>query len=65
MNHTHTSVCETRLAHLVVYSLVHFCFIVQHNEGLGGWSVAVENEAEVATLALHVGEVYQGGVESK
>lgn len=54
-----------RLAHLVVYSLVHFCFVVQDNEGLGRRSVAVENEAEVAALALHVGEVYQGGVESK
>lgn len=58
-------VWETRLAHLVVYSLVHFGFVVQDDEGLGGRRVAVEDEAEVAALALHVSEVDQGGVESK
>lgn len=53
------------LSYLVVYSLVHFCFVVQDHEGLGGRGVAVENEAEIAALTFHVSEVYESGVESK
>lgn len=46
----------------MVYPLVDFLFIVQHNKRLRGDGVAVEDEAEVTTLALHVCEVYQGSV---
>lgn len=49
--------------HLVVYPLVHFLLIIQHHEGLGGDGVAVEDEAEVTTLALHVREVDQRSVQ--
>lgn len=52
------------LTHLVVYPLVHLLLIVQHDKGLGGDGVAVEDEAEVAALALHVREVDQRGVQS-
>lgn len=51
------------VTHLVVYPLVHFLLVIQHHEGLGGDGVAVEDEAEVATLALHVCEVDQRGVQ--
>lgn len=50
--------------HLVVYPLVDFLFVVQHNKRLGGDGVAVEDETEVAALTLHVCEVYQGSVQS-
>lgn len=52
------------LTHLVVYPLVHLLLVVQHDKGLGGDGVAVEDEAEVTALALHVGEVDQRGVQS-
>lgn len=47
----------------MVYPLVHFLLVIQHHEGLGGDGVAVEDEAEVATLALHVREVDQRSVQ--
>lgn len=47
----------------MVDPLVHLLLIVQHDKGLGGDGVAVEDEAEVAALALHVGEVDQRGVQ--
>ena len=53
------------LPHLVVYSLVHFCFIVQNHKRLGGFGLAVENEAEISALTLHISEVYESGVKSK
>lgn len=46
----------------MVYPLVDFLFVVQHNKGLWGDGIAVEDEAEVTALALHVCEVYQGSV---
>lgn len=49
----------------MVYSLVHFGFVVKNHKGLGGRGVAVENEAKIAALTFHIGEVYQSGVESK
>lgn len=49
----------------MVYSLVHFRLVVQNHKGLGGCSVAVENETEVPTLTLHISEVYESGVKSK
>lgn len=49
----------------MVYPLVHFLLIIQHDKGLGGDGVAVEDETEVTPLTLHVREVYQGGVQSK
>lgn len=55
----------TPLTHLVVYSLVHFCFVVQNHKGLGGRSIAVENEAKISALTLHISEVYESGVKSK
>lgn len=51
--------------HLVVYSLVHFCLIVQNHKGLGVLSITVENEAEISALTFHIGEVYKSGVKSK
>ncbi len=48
----------------MVYPLVDFLFVVQHDKRLGGDGVAVENETEVATLTLHVCEIYQGSVQS-
>lgn len=53
------------LAHLMVYSLVHFCFVVQNHKGLRGSSFAVENEAKISTLTFHISEVYESGVKSK
>lgn len=50
--------------HLVVYPLVDFLLVVQHDERLGGDGVAIEDETEVPALTLHVCEVYQGGVQS-
>lgn len=50
-------------SHLVVDPLVDFLLVVQHHKGLGGDGVSVEDEAEVAALALHVGEVRQGRVQ--
>lgn len=52
-----------QVTHLMVYSLVDFLFVVQHHERLGGDGVAIEDETEVAALTLHVGEVYQSGVQ--
>ena len=52
------------LTHLMMYPLVDFLFIVQHNKRLWGDGVAIEDEAEVTALALHVREVYQGSVQS-
>lgn len=52
-------------SYLVVYSLVHFCFVVQNHKGLGWCGVAVENEAKIAALTFHIGEVYESGVKSK
>lgn len=49
----------------MVYPLVHFLFIIQHDKGLGGDGVAIEDETEVTPLTLHVREVYQGGVQSE
>lgn len=48
----------------MVYPLVHLLFIVQHHKGLRGDGVAIEDEAEVTTLALHICEVYESGVQS-
>lgn len=53
------------LTHLMVYSLVHFCFIVHNHKGLGGCSLTVKNEAKIAALTLHISEVYESGVKSK
>uniref|UniRef100_A0A0E9S7H5 Uncharacterized protein n=1 Tax=Anguilla anguilla TaxID=7936 RepID=A0A0E9S7H5_ANGAN len=47
----------------MVYPLVHLLLVVQHHEGFGRRGVPVEDEAEVSTLALHVGEVYESGVQ--
>lgn len=52
------------LTHLVVYPLVDFLLVVQHDKRLRGDGVSVEDETEVTALALHVGEVSQGGVQS-
>lgn len=48
----------------MVYPLVDFLFVVQHNKRLGGDGVAIEDETEVPALTLHVCEVYQGSVQS-
>jgi len=48
----------------MVYPLVDFLFVVQHNKGLGGDGIAIEDETEVPALTLHVCEVYQGRVQS-
>lgn len=50
--------------HLMVYPLVDFLFVVQHDKRLGGDGIAVEDETEVTALTLHVCEVYQGSVQS-
>ena len=65
MTHRETDVWETPLTHLVVYSLVHFRFVVQNHKGLGGGRVAVEDETKISTLTFHIIEVDEGGVESK
>lgn len=52
------------LTHLVVYPLVDPLLVVQHDKRLGGDGVSIENETEVTALALHVGEVRQGCVQS-
>lgn len=49
----------------MVYSLVHFCFIVQNHKGLRGRGVTIENKAQISTLTLHIIEVYEGSVEPK
>lgn len=46
------------LTYLVVYPLVDFLFVVQHNKRLRADGIAIEDETEVATLTLHVCEVY-------
>lgn len=48
----------------MVYPLVDFLFIIQHNKRLWGNSIAVKDETEVAPLAFHVSEVYQGCIQS-
>lgn len=48
----------------MVYPLVDFLFVVQHNKRLRGDGISVKDEAEVAALTLHVREVYQGRVQS-
>lgn len=50
--------------HLVVYPLVDFLFIVQHDKRLRGDGIAVEDETEVTALTLHVCEVCKGSVQS-
>lgn len=52
------------ITHLVVNALVHLLLVVEDDEGLGRRSLAVEDEAEVTTLALHVTEVNQRCVQS-
>lgn len=52
------------LTHLVVYPLVDFLLVVQHDKRLRGDGVSVEDETEITALALHVGEVSQGCVQS-
>lgn len=52
------------LTHLVVYPLVDFLLVVQHDKRLRGDGISVEDETEVTTLALHVGEVSQSCVQS-
>lgn len=49
----------------MVYPLVDLLLVVKNYKGLGGHSFPVEDEAEVSSLALHVCEVYEGGVESE
>lgn len=49
----------------MVYPLVDFLFVVQHDKRLWGDGVAVEDETEVAALTLHVCEVYQCSVQSR
>lgn len=41
----------------MVYPLIDFLFIVQHNKRLRADSITIEDETEVATLALHVCEI--------
>lgn len=41
----------------MVYPLKDFLFVVQHNKRLRADGIAIEDETEVATLALHVCEV--------
>lgn len=48
---------QLALTYLMVYPLIDFLFIVQHNKRLRADSIAIEDETEVATLALHVCEI--------
>ena len=49
---------------LVPHRLVDAQLVIQYGEGLRGRLVAVEEEADVASLPLEVGKVDQRGVES-
>lgn len=48
---------QLALTYLMVYPLKDFLFVVQHNKRLRADGIAIEDETEVATLALHVCEV--------
>lgn len=51
------------VSHLMVYPLVDFLFVVQNDKRLRRDGVAIEDEAQVTTLTLHISEIYEGGVQ--